>query len=637
MNKNSAKGGTTLVVPALLLVAIIFFSFVYVQNPQPSKPTIKKFDSCSVMLTAFKNSQRTRSYYVLEGVKSGAMMSQEMLAASTPDYSTTNIQVEGVDEADIVKTDGKYIYTLSGDKLIISEAYPPENAKLLSKTNLGITPQEIFIDGDTVLVFGYNYSYIPLGEEERTEGYIYPRNSHLTIAQLWDIENREKPELVRSLEFEGTYLSSRKIGSWVYFVINSYPRFYVQKDTSELSEEEIMPMYRDVKPNSEKPFEKVCRCHEVSYFNPENVESFITIVSLSMSNPEAPIKKAVIAGRGGNVYASLNNLYIAEPSGFGFWIWRYGNIDEKTAVYKFNLNDGDITYSGSVEVPGRILNQFSMDEYKGYFRIATTKGHVSRAGGKTSNNVYIYDENLQLVGKIEDIAPGEKIHSARFVGDRCYLVTFKKIDPFFVINISNPSSPKILGKLKIPGYSDYLHPYDENHIIGIGKETVEAEERFGDFAWYQGLKIAIFDVTNVENPIQLHKVVIGDRGTDSEVLRDHKAFLFSKDKNLLVIPVLLAEIKGDKESLPPNTYGDYVFQGAYVYRVTLENGFELMGRITHYNDTEAFMKSGYYFRGDGYSIRRSLYIDNVLYTISERKIKLNSLEDLEEIKELSLE
>jgi len=194
----------------------------------------------------------------------------------------------------------------------------------------------------------------------------------------------------------------------------------------------------------------------------------------------------------------------------------------------------------------------------------------------------------------------------------------------------------VLGKLKIPGYSDYLHPYDDNHIIGIGKETVEAEEtlkeeRELDFAWHQGVKLAIFDVTDVANPIEMYKEVIGDRGTDTPVLYDHKAFLFDKDKDLMVLPITLAEIEGEPSA--DNTYGDYVYQGAYVYNVTLENGFDLRGRVTHYDDPSVFEKSGYYFSGDE-DITRSLYIDSVLYTLSQARLQANNLENLDRIKEV---
>jgi uncharacterized secreted protein with C-terminal beta-propeller domain len=269
-----------------------------------------------------------------------------------------------------------------------------------------------------------------------------------------------------------------------------------------------------------------------------------------------------------------------------------------------------------------------MDEYNGYFRIATTIGQVW-------NNVYVLDiDDLSIVGKLEDLAPGEKIYSARFIGERCYLVTFKKVDPLFVIDLENPYAPEVLGFLKVTGYSDYLHPYDENHIIGIGKETVAAEE--GNFAWYQGVKISLFDVSNVSNPVEIDKYEIGDRGTDSPVLRDHKAFLFDKSRNLLVIPVLVAEIDKAKypEGVPPFTRGDYVWQGAYVFNISLD-GLALRGGITHLENATDSMKSGYYLFSS-YYVKRSLYIDNVLYTVSDKKIKMNSLEDLNEMNEVEL-
>jgi len=242
---------------------------------------------------------------------------------------------------------------------------------------------------------------------------------------------------------------------------------------------------------------------------------------------------------------------------------------------------------------------------------------------------------LNIGGRLEDLAPGEKIYSVRFMGDRCYLVTFKKVDPLFVIDLENPYNPNVLGYLKITGYSDYLHPYDENHIIGIGKETVEAEE--GNFAWYQGVKISFFDVTDVGNPKEIDKYEIGDRGTDSPVLSDHKALLFDKPKNLLVMPVLVAEIDPAKYpgEIPPFTYGDYVWQGAYVFNISLTQGLVLKGRITHLDDASDVLKSYYPF-SSSYSVKRALYIGNVLYTISDKMIKMNSLENLEELNQVKL-
>lgn len=212
------------------------------------------------------------------------------------------------------------------------------------------------------------------------------------------------------------------------------------------------------------------------------------------------------------------------------------------------------------------------------------------------------------------------------------MVTFKRIDPLFVIDLSDLKHPELAGKLKIPGYSDYLHPYDENHLLGIGKEvdeSVDADKVHSNNAVYytavKGVKISIFDVTDINHPVEMYKEVIGDRGTESEALNDHKALLFDKEKHLLVLPILLEE------------EGKFTFQGAYVYDISLDGGFKFKGGVTHINNSETLMKSGSYF-DSSYSVRRSLYMDDVLYSISERSIKMNDLKSstLNEINEINL-
>jgi uncharacterized secreted protein with C-terminal beta-propeller domain len=255
-------------------------------------------------------------------------------------------------------------------------------------------------------------------------------------------------------------------------------------------------------------------------------------------------------------------------------------------------------------------------------------------GEKPLNNVYVLNMALNITGSLEGLAPGETIYSARFMGERCYLVTFRNIDPLFVIDLSNPDAPKVLGELKITGYSSYLHPYDETHIIGIGKETVAERE---DFAWYQGVKISLFDVSDISNPREISKYEIGDRGTDSPVLWDHKAFLFDKERNLLVIPVLETKINATQypEGVPSWAYGQPVWQGAYVFDISIDNGLQLRGKITHVeNITDP--EQGYYYFYSPFAVERSLYIDDVLYTISQAKIKMNSLENLDYINEVEL-
>jgi uncharacterized secreted protein with C-terminal beta-propeller domain len=265
-----------------------------------------------------------------------------------------------------------------------------------------------------------------------------------------------------------------------------------------------------------------------------------------------------------------------------------------------------------------------MDEYGDYFRMQTS---TWSNGGQT--NVYVLDMNLTVVGRLENLAPGENFHSARFMGNRCYLVTFLKTDPLFVINLTDPTAPTILGNLTIPGYSDYLHPYDETHLIGVGKNAVGAEE--GDFAWYQGIKISLFDVSNVTNPVQDASYVIGDRGSDTPVLTDPKAFLFDRSKKLLAIPVLVAEIDKSKYPSPVPTWatGDPAWQGAYVFDISLYDNFTREGVITHLDNSTSINDQTYW-------VTRCLYIEDVLYTVSDRMVKMNSLLDMSQIGQVPL-
>ena len=616
---------------------------------------LPRFNSCQELETGFKNARESgRSFGAFEKANAqigGILAGDAESVAASPDYSETNIQVEGVDEADIVKTDGNYIYTLSGRNLVIARAYPADNAEILSITGLNdLQPNELFIDNDMLLVFGNKNINIESNIYSQGKAVIreYPNYVSVISADLYDISDRESPTLVRSIEFEGNYVTSRKIDDDVYAVINSYPRFYADDITTE----EIVPKFRDmneyeIKYSKEtKSFENVAKCGDIGYLPPINPRMFTTVASISMSNENTPVNKEVVVGSGENVYASLNNLYIAETNNnYGIVREAVGRIaggsnTQNTVVHKFALDEGRVLYQGNGEVPGRILNQFSMDEKDGFFRIATTISGYSNNQDTSTNNLYVLDDDLDIIGKLEGVAPGESIYSVRFIGDRGYMVTFRHIDPLFVIDLSDPRNPRVLGKLKIPGYSDYLHPYDETHLIGIGKEvdaSIDADKVHTEGAIYytaiQGVKLAIFDVSDVEHPIELHKEVIGDRGTESLATSDHKAFLFDRNKNLLVIPITVAELA---EGQPKNMQGDFVFQGAYVYDISLNKGFSLRGKITHFDDDQEFKKSGYYFRGGKDEIRRSLYIDEILYTISQGRIQLNSLEDLETIKKLDI-
>ncbi len=618
----------------LLLVGLTMAGCFYpssASKPQPNpKTTLNKFNSCESLVKAFKTG--TRMGY--SGQAGDVPLARSLTAAkgteevsdSTPNHSKTNVQVEGVDEADIVKNDGKYIYLVANNSVMICRAHPPSESQIVWKNTYepDCTVNQLYIGDDRLVVIGNRYS---------EQGYC-----NLTFAEIWSTVDKSNPRAMREVEIEGVYSTSRKTGDFVYLILNNWPDHHASEDRQDIECEDVIPKYRDTDGSGPTvKLQPISQCTEIGCLDPDSFTMFITILSLPIANGEEAIRKQVIAGSSGNVYASQENFYLAnteyryEPRP----LWDYSTTaDDRTTIYKFSLHKESIAYVGNASVPGTVLNQLSMDEHKKYVRIATTRGHVFAENANATNNLYVLDENLQLAGKIENIAPGEKIYSARFMGDKGYLVTFKKVDPFFTLDLTDPENPKIIGQLKIPGYSDYLHPYDENHIIGIGKSTVEAGE--GDFAWYQGLKMAVFDVSDFQNPKEMHNIEIGDRGTDSYALHDHKAILFDREKNLLVIPILLAERPNDQKRVisPGSEYGAYRYQGAYVYNLSLKKGFELKGRITH---KEHFNSKPEYFYGeDETAVKRSLYIGDFLYTVSGAKLMIHELDDLDKVRHIDL-
>lgn len=538
--------------------------------------------------------------------------SDESKAAGS--YSTTNVQVQGVDEADIVKTDGQYIYQVNNRQIVIARAYPAEDMKLVSTlqfTDESFTPLELYVDDKRLIVIGNTFL-----------------QESMVKAVIYDISDRANIKKLRETEVTGNYVSSRKIGSALYLAANKYIDYYRIMDEQN---EPPLPAYRDTADKGNPGFKSISY-PDIRYFPDFPEPNYLLVAGLDLDRPEQKMTVNTYLGAGQNIYASTENLYVT--------VTQYQAPGAGTEIYKFALSGGQAEYKGKGQVPGTVLNQFSLDENNGYFRIATTKRNAGFwAEQKPENNVYVLDNTLKITGRLENIAPGESIYSVRFMGDRAYMVTFKKVDPLFVLDLKDPKAPKILGALKIPGYSDYLHPYDENHIIGFGKDAVEAAPESrpaigSNVAFYQEMKIALFDVSDVTHPVEKFKEVIGDRGTDSELLRNHKALLFDRNKNLLAFPVTVMEIK-NKNDTDVTRYGEFAFQGAYVYNLDLTGGFRLKGRITHleFND---YPNPGYgWYNGDK-NVERLLYIDDSLYTLSKGMIKANDLQTLQEKNVLKL-
>jgi len=601
------------------------------------------------------------------------------------DFSTTNIQVEGVDEADIIKTDGKYIYAVAKNNLFIIDAYPASGAQILSKIEFKVRPQNIFIKGDKLVVYG-NDNLI----HQRSFYEDFRRRETFSFLKVFDISDRVNPKQIRDLDFEGNLVNTRMVGDYVYFITSTRAYYYDSE----------MPVPRIVEDgvviNEGKEM-------DVYYIDiPYSSYNFTHVAAINIENKNEDVSsEAYLLGYSQNLYVSQDNIYITYTKQVSeyqlmmevfkeFLIPRLSQKDqdiiteiesasnyilspeekmrkieeilerfiyslpqdeqdelereaeerliqkykeiakelEKTIIHKIAIKGRELEYKTVGEVTGHVLNQFSMDERDGYFRIATTKNRIwSRFNEEeleSYSNLYVLDDNLKVVGSVEGLAKEERIYSVRFMQDRAYMVTFKQTDPLFVIDLKNPRDPKVLGELKIPGFSNYLHPYDNNTLIGIGKETYENEwggVRTG------GLKLSLFDVSDVSKPKEIDNYVIGESGSGSYALQDHKAFLFSRDKNLLVIPASLREDTIAK-------YNNY-FRGALVFTVN-NKGFELKGRVSHSNQQDLEKNGERYYSNYEESVKRGLYIDDVLYTFSDRYLKMNKLDDLELVKNLEL-
>jgi uncharacterized secreted protein with C-terminal beta-propeller domain len=559
---------------------------------------------------------------------------------SASDYSSTNVQVEGVDEADIIKNDGKYIYLIKGDTVRVVDAYPPSKMNELDEITFGDSsfyPREMYLDGDRLVVIGDSYASLYNDYDASDVVYTLDEWGSYSKVYVLDVSVPSDVEVLRSLSFEGYYNTSRKVGDTVYLVSNQYNYYWPWKG-DEWNEGDLVPVYGD---SATGEVDKLVSCSDVKYMpGVSDVTNYTVVVAIPVDDADEAVSEEVIIGSSGNIYSSPDNLYVAEPKyNWSYWYDESGDTEE-TYVHRFALDGANIEYNGVGAVPGTTLNQFSMDEDGDYFRIATTVGGWWSSNGP-SNGVYVLDKDLNLVGSVSGLAEGEEIYSVRFMGDRVYMVTFEQMDPLFVIDLSNPNNPSVLGELHIPGVSDYLHPFDENHLIGFGLDSLSEDEILElGWSWFQGMKISMFDVTDVENPVELHKVVIGDRGTTSPLLYNHKALLFDADKGLLSFPVLVAEIPQavkDDLDLDAWVYGTYTFQGAYVYDVSVEDGFDLRGTISHYDEDELGENFDYYYYyGDLKGIDRILYIGDYFYTISQEMVKSNEMESLEESGEVVL-
>ncbi len=497
----------------------------------------------------------------------------------------TNNQVANVDEADFVKFDGKFIYQLHGNQLKIIKSWPANSLNMLATIGIQGAPRELLIEQNRAIVISQNGS-----------------SSLITVL---DTQNKSSPSVEVQFEVPGNYVTARKIGSTLRIISN---------DLNVRLNRQALP------PESNGWLTNTTPAANVSAKDLLNIQPTVRIVGGLRTNmdiledckhvytPEKSISgqmtrlitidlknrrysEALAFLNPETVYASESAIYIAQQG------W---DAQQFTAIHKFSVNaERPIGYAASGKVNGQLINQFAMDEHKGYLRTATngteqiTTGIFNKSTTwETVNKVQVLKQNgqtLEVVGRSQNLAKGERLYSARFDGDKGYLVTFRQVDPLFTMDLSNPRSPRMVGELKIPGFSTYIHMLGNNHLLTIGQD---ADEKTGRA---KGLKLSVFDVSNFAKPKEV-KSLIFNSSVSSEATYEHKAFSFYDDKGVLAIPV-----------------------SGYV------NGSQRSSVLLFKVSTKEIASSGEMAMSEMNGVRRSFFADDIIYAIGGSGVKAANL------------
>ncbi|MBI2336283.1 MAG: beta-propeller domain-containing protein [Deltaproteobacteria bacterium] len=565
-------------------------------------------------------------------------------ASEAATFTPTNVQEKGVDESDLIKTDGKYVYALSQNKFYIFQVWPVSQFTLLASLAVDGEAEALYLSQNKVVILSKVWNnQLPVGVKTS------PVNSGAGFTQMTvlDISAPKSPKVLRESYYPGHLSADRRIGDKIHLISNvglsipnmSYSIPYDLVDCAEekatvLGKEKLVKYIEKLKKENleqidQFDFSKTYQArayHSLSangaitedpaqctefYASSNNTAKFLVdVTTVSFADVTVADQHALVLGLSDLIYASGRALYVSE-----------GVLGEdQTAIHRFALAEKPI-YTGSGQVDGHLLNEYAMGEWQGALRVATTQGDIGGFGSNNSavNQVYTLDtqdSGLKLLGKVEGLAKGEKIYAVRFIGPKGYVVTFKKVDPLFVIDLADPKNPKVAGELKVPGFSTYLHPIDENHLIGLGNDA----EDMGDFAWFQGLKLSVFDVTNPSDPLEDSSSVIGGRGTDSIALYEPHAFTYDPTLSMLALPI---DLHGP--SAGGSQYGPFLYSGVQLYKLNADNSFTLAG--TYQLSTNA---NEYGYGPDLEHVQRSIFLGDsktkVLILLTTEGLSLHQLD-----------
>ena len=516
MKIRTAAGAAFAVCAAIVIGAVVYNT--YGGNEEQNTDEIRTFESYSqIERVLSKIKEETPMVYATGGTPmtediaeyDAAQPNGATAVAKDVDHSDTYLQVEGVDEADIIKTDGKYIYYTSrlGYDVIIAKVTggKAEEAAVISEEELGISAENLFLIDGRLVITGTEF-------QETDYNYYVPGYTTITAASVYDISNPEKPEFIGKYRQSGYYISSRITDGYLYLITNDY---------LSSGDQRIVPSAGVGEDYDKLPADQIC-CFPKPYS-----KSYAVIGSVKVDSEKGKLKtrtKAVL-GSSDDIYCSGSAIYLPD-----FRV-DYRNMteegaDERTCIMRADISKGKIDFTAQGSVRGRINDQFSMDETDGYFRIATT----AYVKGKDVNYLYVLDKNLKTVGKVKGFAAGEQIKAVRYIGDTAYVITYEQTDPLFVIDLSDPEAPEMLGSVKITGFSSLLVPEGEDKLIGIG--TATSEEEIGEVE--DGVKIALFDISDPLAPKVLDSMEY--KGWSSDVQYDHKALTVGSEEGWYAIP-----------------------------------------------------------------------------------------------------
>ncbi len=618
MRRNAA-----LLAALALLVAVLGGTAAESAPNAKKSPRLKAFGSCGQLLGYAKGqANRFVGPYGLGGVASAregviGAPAQPVAAATDTlkagvDFSGTNVQEEGVDEPDMVKTDGETLYAVAGGRLNavdVSEAKP----RLLDSLKLEQGFGELLLHGNKLLVLSNGGYWIqPLPAMARSIAPWQPAKS--VLAEI-DVSDPKKLRLVRTLELDGSYVAARLVGGTVRIVaaaqVPSELPFAQPTDQTQAAlataksknravvassrATSWLPSYRikraGAKPGRERP---LVQCRHVS--RPPEFSGFgmLTVLTVDLAKGLEPVHSTSVMTDGRIVYASPESLYVATER------WSTRPLPEQptqemngatTQIHKFDISSPTIThYRGSGSVSGYLLSQWSLSEHKGVLRVVSTESPAwwGPGGGESESFLTTLRPGagaLTQAGRIGGLGKGERVYSVRFVGDTGYVVTFRQIDPLYTLDLADPARPRVLGELKIPGYSAYLHPIGEDLLLGVGQDATEEGRP-------TGTQVSIFDVSDLRKPTRVHQESLGMGWSEAE--HDHHAFLFWPRSGLVMIPFN---------------------NSAVAMRVGRARGIDPLGRLEHDNLMP---------------IRRSLVVRDSVVTVSENGVKSSSLATLAE-------